>query len=152
MLPAPITAPGTGPAPATSEQQNLARFDCIEPVYNLITRDIETELLPTCADEGVGVVVYNPLAGGLLTVKTTVINHPRQKPGSVRIKITTNATGRRSISLRSNNSKKSPRLTTARWRSLLSPGCSVIRGLLPPLWGLPPRRSRPRTWGRWTSN
>ena len=38
-------------------------------VYNLITRDIEAELLPTCADEGVGVVVYNPLAGGLLTGK-----------------------------------------------------------------------------------
>jgi aryl-alcohol dehydrogenase (NADP+) len=54
---------------AVSEQHNLARFDCIQTVYNLITRDIETELLPTCADEGVGVVVYNPLAGGLLTGK-----------------------------------------------------------------------------------
>ena len=54
---------------AVSEQRNLARFDCIQTVYNLITRDIETELLPTCADEGVGVVVYNPLAGGLLTGK-----------------------------------------------------------------------------------
>jgi len=54
---------------AVSEQRNLARFDCIQTVYNLITRDIEAELLPTCADEGVGVVVYNPLAGGLLTGK-----------------------------------------------------------------------------------
>ena len=54
---------------AVSEQHNLARFDCIQTVYNLITRDIEAELLPTCADEGVGVVVYNPLAGGLLTGK-----------------------------------------------------------------------------------
>ncbi len=54
---------------AVSEQRNLARWDCIQTVYNLITRDIEAELLPTCADEGVGVVVYNPLAGGLLTGK-----------------------------------------------------------------------------------
>ncbi|MGD1041241.1 MAG: aldo/keto reductase [Dehalococcoidales bacterium] len=54
---------------AVSEQRNLARFDCIQTVYSLITRDIEAELLPTCADEGVGVVVYNPLAGGLLTGK-----------------------------------------------------------------------------------
>ena len=54
---------------AVSEQRNLVRFDCIQTVYNLITRDIEVELLPTCADEGVGVVVYNPLAAGLLTGK-----------------------------------------------------------------------------------
>ena len=54
---------------AVSEQRNLARFDCIQTVYNLITRDIEAELVPTCAEEGVGVVVYNPLAGGLLTGK-----------------------------------------------------------------------------------
>jgi aryl-alcohol dehydrogenase-like predicted oxidoreductase len=54
---------------AVSEQHNLARFDCIQSPYNLITRDIETELLPCCAGEGVGVVVYNPLAAGLLTGK-----------------------------------------------------------------------------------
>jgi aryl-alcohol dehydrogenase-like predicted oxidoreductase len=52
-----------------SDTQNLARFDCIQPPYNLITRDIEYELLPLCAGEGVGVCVYNPLAGGLLTGK-----------------------------------------------------------------------------------
>jgi aryl-alcohol dehydrogenase-like predicted oxidoreductase len=52
-----------------SKQYNLARFDCIQSPYNLITRDIETELLPGCADEGVGVTVYNPLAAGLLTGK-----------------------------------------------------------------------------------
>ena len=52
-----------------SEQYNLARFDCIQSPYNLITRDIEIELLPSCANEGVGVTVYNPLAAGLLTGK-----------------------------------------------------------------------------------
>jgi len=52
-----------------SEQHNLARFECIQSPYNLITRDIEIELLPSCANEGVGVTVYNPLAAGLLTGK-----------------------------------------------------------------------------------
>ncbi len=50
-----------------SDRYNLARFDCIEPPYNLLARDIEYELLPLCQSEGVGVCVFNPLAGELLT-------------------------------------------------------------------------------------
>jgi aryl-alcohol dehydrogenase-like predicted oxidoreductase len=52
-----------------SEVHGLARFDCVEPVYNLLTRDIEMEMLPLCAAEGMGVCVYNPLAGEMLTGK-----------------------------------------------------------------------------------
>ena len=52
-----------------SDNKNLACFDCIQPPYNLITRGIEDELLPLCTSEGVGVCVYNPMAGGLLTGK-----------------------------------------------------------------------------------
>jgi len=58
-----------------SDLHNLARFDCIQQPYNLLTREIECELLPLCASEGVGVCVYNPLAGGLLTGK-----HDPDKP------------------------------------------------------------------------
>lgn len=58
-----------------SDIHERARFDCIQPPYNLITRDIEYELLPLCASEGIGICVYNPLAGGLLTGK-----HDAQKP------------------------------------------------------------------------
>ena len=61
-----------------SEQYNLARFDCIQSPYNLITRDIEYELLPCCSSEGVGVTVYNPLAAGLLTGK----HDPNKAPAS----------------------------------------------------------------------
>jgi len=61
---------------AISEHYNLARFECIQTPYNLVTRDIETELLSCCASEGVGVVVYNPLAAGLLTGKHNVSNGP----------------------------------------------------------------------------
>ncbi|MFC2004012.1 aldo/keto reductase [Chloroflexota bacterium] len=48
---------------------NLARFECIEAPYNLITRDIEYELLTLCSAKQVGVTIYNPLAAGLLTGK-----------------------------------------------------------------------------------
>ncbi|HJQ22637.1 MAG TPA: aldo/keto reductase [Blastocatellia bacterium] len=52
-----------------SDRLNLARFDSAQPRYNLLARDIEAELLPLCIDQGVGMMVYNPLAGGLLTGK-----------------------------------------------------------------------------------
>jgi aryl-alcohol dehydrogenase (NADP+) len=41
----------------------------VQPRYNLLFRQIERELLPLCGDEGIGVIPYNPLAGGLLTGK-----------------------------------------------------------------------------------
>ncbi len=53
----------------TSDRLNIARFDCVQPRYNLVTRGIERDLLPLCQEEGVGVIAYNPLAGGMLTGK-----------------------------------------------------------------------------------
>ena len=53
----------------TSEKHGWSRYDCVQPRYNVLYREIETELLPLCRDQGVGVIVYNPLAGGLLTGK-----------------------------------------------------------------------------------
>jgi aryl-alcohol dehydrogenase-like predicted oxidoreductase len=52
-----------------SERLNLARFDCVQPRYNLLHRDVEAELLPLCRDQGIGVIAYNPLAGGFLSGK-----------------------------------------------------------------------------------
>jgi len=52
-----------------SEQLGLARFDSVQPRYNLLFRQIERDLLPLCREEGVGVIPYNPLAGGFLTGK-----------------------------------------------------------------------------------
>lgn len=52
-----------------SAQLNLARFDCVQPRYNLLHRQIEEELLPLCQRLGVGVIAYNPLAGGFLSGK-----------------------------------------------------------------------------------
>jgi aryl-alcohol dehydrogenase-like predicted oxidoreductase len=52
-----------------SEAKSLVRIDSVQPRYNLLFRQIERELLPLCAEEGIGVIPYNPLAGGLLTGK-----------------------------------------------------------------------------------
>ena len=52
-----------------SETLGLARLDSVQPRYNLLFRQIERELLPLCAEEGIGVIPYNPLAGGFLSGK-----------------------------------------------------------------------------------
>jgi aryl-alcohol dehydrogenase-like predicted oxidoreductase len=52
-----------------SETLDLARFDSVQPRYNLLFRQIEREMLPFCEEEGVGVIPYNPIAGGLLSGK-----------------------------------------------------------------------------------
>ena len=52
-----------------SETRGLVRFDSVQPRYNLLFRQIERELLPLCLEDGIGVIPYNPLAGGLLSGK-----------------------------------------------------------------------------------
>jgi 1-deoxyxylulose-5-phosphate synthase len=59
-----------------SSELDLARFDCVQPRYNLLYREIETELLPLCRDQGLGVIAYNPLAGGFLTGKYKSLDAP----------------------------------------------------------------------------
>ena len=62
-----------------SAAHDWARFDCVQPRYNLLFRDIEVELLPLCRDQGVGVIAYNPLAGGFLTGKYKSLEAPPEK-------------------------------------------------------------------------
>jgi aryl-alcohol dehydrogenase (NADP+) len=52
-----------------SDRLALSRFESVQPQYNLLSRGIERELLPLCAEESVGVMTYSPLAGGLLSGK-----------------------------------------------------------------------------------
>ncbi len=52
-----------------TETLRLARLDCVQPRYNLLFRQIEREMLPYCAEDGIGVIPYNPIAGGLLSGK-----------------------------------------------------------------------------------
>lgn len=52
-----------------SDVRGFARFVCVQPRYNLLYREIEREMLPLCTEEGLGVISYNPIAGGMLTGK-----------------------------------------------------------------------------------
>lgn len=52
-----------------SEAKGLARFECLEPMYNLVKRQAEVEILPLAQSEQLAVIPYNPLAAGLLTGK-----------------------------------------------------------------------------------
>jgi aryl-alcohol dehydrogenase-like predicted oxidoreductase len=54
----------------TSDKYNLARYDSLQPHYNLIERDeFERELRAVCKTYNLGVIPYSPLAGGFLTGK-----------------------------------------------------------------------------------
>jgi 1-deoxyxylulose-5-phosphate synthase len=50
-----------------SDKFNLARIDCDQPRYNMLFRMIEDEIAPMCLAHGIGLITYNPLAGGMLT-------------------------------------------------------------------------------------
>ena len=52
-----------------SDRRGYLPFVCTQPLYNIVNRDIEKEVLPLCARHGVGVVSYSPLARGVLTGK-----------------------------------------------------------------------------------
>ena len=54
---------------AYSEQHQLARFESLQAYYTIAGRDLERELVPLVQDQQVGVMVWSPLAGGLLTGK-----------------------------------------------------------------------------------
>jgi len=57
-----------------SARLNLAKYVTVQPQYNLLSREIEKELLPFCESEGVGVMVYSPLARGVLSGKYKNLN------------------------------------------------------------------------------
>jgi aryl-alcohol dehydrogenase-like predicted oxidoreductase len=62
----------------TSDLRGLVRFDSVQPRYNLLYRNLESEMLPACIASGVGVIAYNPLGGGMLTGKYRAGETPRE--------------------------------------------------------------------------
>jgi len=52
-----------------SEVLGVVRFDSVQPRYSLLFRELERELFPLCEQEGIGVIPFNPIAGGLLSGK-----------------------------------------------------------------------------------
>jgi aryl-alcohol dehydrogenase-like predicted oxidoreductase len=54
-----------------SREQRLERFRCTQSYYSLVGRDLERDTIPLIRDQGLGLLVWSPLAGGLLSGKFT---------------------------------------------------------------------------------
>jgi aryl-alcohol dehydrogenase-like predicted oxidoreductase len=50
-------------------EHNMDRYVSSQPFYNMLGRGVETSVIPVCEREGIGQIVYSPLAQGLLTGK-----------------------------------------------------------------------------------
>ena len=68
-------------AQGIAKYEGLARIECLQPMYNLVKRQAEVEILPLAREEQIGVIPYSPLGGGLLTGKYM----PDAKPDSGRL-------------------------------------------------------------------
>jgi len=56
---------------AISREQHLERFRCTQSYYSLVGRELEREMIPLLKDQGLGLLVWSPLAGGFLSGKFT---------------------------------------------------------------------------------
>jgi len=56
---------------AVSDGQNLERFKCTQSYYSLVGRELERDVIPLLHDQGLGLLVWSPLAGGFLSGKFT---------------------------------------------------------------------------------
>ena len=66
---------------AISHFRNLARFDTLQAYYSIAGRDLERDIVPLLESEKTGLLVWSPLAGGLLSGK---FSRENQKPGDSR--------------------------------------------------------------------
>jgi aryl-alcohol dehydrogenase-like predicted oxidoreductase len=64
-----VDGPGLAEALDASHGEGLARFEWVQNSYSLLDRAAEVEVLPICAEHGLGFTPFSPLAGGWLTGK-----------------------------------------------------------------------------------
>lgn len=70
------TAWQTAKALGIAERQGWPRIDVLQPMYSLVKRQVEVEILPLAQHEGLGVITYSPVGGGLLSGKYGVKDRP----------------------------------------------------------------------------
>jgi len=73
-----------GEALSMAGKWGFARMESVQPPYNLVQREIETELLPFCSEQGIATICYSPLGAGFLTGKYRRDQHV---PGGTRFDI-----------------------------------------------------------------
>lgn len=66
----------TAKALGVAAYEKLARIEVLQPMYNLVKRQAEVEILPLAQAESVGVIPYSPLGGGLLSGKYGINRKP----------------------------------------------------------------------------
>lgn len=57
-----------------AQENKFPSIDILQPMYNLVKRQAEVEILPMAKSENIGVISYSPLGGGLLTGKYNIDN------------------------------------------------------------------------------
>src|SRR5829696_6278186 len=62
-----------------AEQRSRERFQCEQPPYSVLVREIEKDVLPTCLRHGMGVIPWSPLAGGWLSGRYRIGNVPESR-------------------------------------------------------------------------
>ena len=67
---------------AMSREQRIERFKCTQSYYSLAGRELEREMIPLLKDQGLGLLVWSPLAGGFLSGKFT--RERRRRSGAAR--------------------------------------------------------------------
>ena len=72
-------------AKALAEKYGFPNVDILQPMYNLVKRQAEVEILPMAKSENIGVISYSPLGGGLLTGKYETENNTLNKNTSGRL-------------------------------------------------------------------
>ena len=61
-----------------TERRGWTRFEVIQPMYNLVKRQVEVEILPLARAEELGVITYSPVGGGLLSGKYRKSSRPNE--------------------------------------------------------------------------
>jgi len=108
-----------------AERLGLARFDSLQAYYTVAGRDLEREIVPMLASEGVGLMVWSPLAGGLLSGKFGREQPARRAAGAP------GSTSRPSTGTAPSTAwmrcARWPRRAASRWRRSRWPGCCTSR-------------------------
>jgi aryl-alcohol dehydrogenase-like predicted oxidoreductase len=62
-----------------AEKRGRERFQCEQPPYSILVREIEKDVLPTCLRHGMGVIPWSPLAGGWLSGRYRIDDYPQSR-------------------------------------------------------------------------
>ena len=106
-----------------------AEFATMQNRYNLVNREDERDLIPLCADMGVGLIPYSPLARGLLA-GTRQRSGAREPNGPPYPAVTDSRT-----SPSKTPSVTSPGASMSQWHAWRSPGCSAKSAVCAPIVG-----------------